>query len=234
MKYKDGDIIGPLHLKIEKRISQGRAHIICPECGNTEWFPRISDVVSGKSKNCGCLRNKNTSLRNTKNYKDIHNKKFGYLIALEPTKQRQNTYVVWKCLCTLCGKIHYANVHDLTKGNVKSCGCWTGSKGESYIKKWLETHHINFEIQKTFYNCKNPKTNYELRFDFYLPNYNCCIEYNGIQHYQPVDYFGGEQHYKDTIYRDQIKKEYCKQNNIKLIIIKYNENIDSRLEQNFE
>lgn len=234
MKYKAGDKIGPLNLEIIERIPNSKVHIICPECGNQQWFPRISDVVSGKSKNCGCLRNKKTSLRNAKNYKDIHNQKFGYLIALKPTNKRQNTYVVWECLCTLCGKTHYANVHDLSKGNVKSCGCWTGSNGESHIKQWLEKHHLKYETQKTFNSCKNPNTNYPLRFDFYLPDYNCCIEYNGIQHYKIIEYFGGEKHYKDTIFRDKIKQEYCNKNNIKLIIIKYSDNINNRLEQNFE
>lgn len=57
------------------------------------------------------------------------------------------------------------------------------SKGEQLIYDILIENNLVFEQQKTFNNCINPKTNKKLRFDFYLPDYNCCIEYDGEQHY---------------------------------------------------
>jgi hypothetical protein len=69
------------------------------------------------------------------------------------------------------------------------------------------------------------KTKYKLAFDFYLPEQNICIEYNGIQHYEPIKYFGGIEEFDKRIERDKIKIEYCKKNNIRLIVIKYNEDI---------
>jgi hypothetical protein len=64
-----------------------------------------------------------------------------------------------------------------------------------------------------------------------LPDYNICIEYDGIQHFESVDYFGGELGFINTQMRDNIKNEYCKNNNIKLIRIPYwdYENIDQIL-----
>lgn len=66
---------------------------------------------------------------------------------------------------------------------------------------------------------------------FYLPYFNTCIEYNGIQHYEPNDFFGGEESFKKQLIRDKIKKKYCENNNIKLIIIRYDENINEKLTQ---
>lgn len=75
--------------------------------------------------------------------------------------------------------------------------------------------------QHTFQDCKNPKTNAILRFDFYLPDYNCCIEYDGIQHYKDNDFFKST--VKENQYRDETKNLYCKNNNIDLIRISYKE-----------
>lgn len=60
-----------------------------------------------------------------------------------------------------------------------------------------------------------------LKFDFYMPDYNTIIEYQGQQHYFPNDYFGGEKQFKEQITNDNKKKEYCKVNNIQLIEIPY-------------
>jgi len=100
------------------------------------------------------------------------------------------------------------------------------SKGEKIIREILEKNNINIITQKTFNSCLYKRN---LKFDFYLPNYNLCIEYDGIQHYKPNDFFGGNIEFEKTQKRDKIKNNYCKENNIKLIRIKYNENILDKL-----
>ena len=60
-----------------------------------------------------------------------------------------------------------------------------------------------------------------LPFDFYIPEFNMCIEYQGEQHYRPVSIFGGYDSFKSQIKRDKIKKSYCKLNSIDLLIIPY-------------
>lgn len=91
-------------------------------------------------------------------------------------------------------------------------------QGEHIVHTVLQEENINYEFQKRFEDCKNVRV---LPFDFYLPDYNTCIEYQGIQHYKPVDLFGGDETYQVRQQNDEIKRQYCKENNIKLIEIPY-------------
>lgn len=79
---------------------------------------------------------------------------------------------------------------------------------------------IEFTRQKIYDKCKFIRV---LPFDFYIPEYNILIEYNGIQHYKPIGLFGGEEHLKYRQNNDNIKKNYCKENNIPLLIIRYDD-----------
>jgi hypothetical protein len=83
---------------------------------------------------------------------------------------------------------------------------------------FLEENNIQYEPQKRFENCKFKKA---LPFDFYLPNYNLCIEYNGEQHYISVNYFGGDEALEKTKIKDNIKRNFCYDNNIGFIEINY-------------
>lgn len=107
--------------------------------------------------------------------------------------------------------------------------CQVGkSKGEDKIEKLLKKRKIKYKIHHTFEDCKSPKTNYHLYFDFWLPDNNVCIEFNGKHHYEPVNFntkFFNENYlqkqFENQTYNDEMKKEYCKTKNIKLIIIPY-------------
>ena len=81
------------------------------------------------------------------------------------------------------------------------------------MKTYFENNKIKFIRQKKFIDCID--TN-ELPFDFYLPDYNIAIECQGIQHFKPIDYFGGIQRFNKTSKMDKIKKKLCNKNNIKL------------------
>ena len=93
-----------------------------------------------------------------------------------------------------------------------------GSTGESIINRFLIENNISFIRQKKFDGCRR-KLN--LSFDFYLPEHNTCIEYNGEQHYKSIEIFGGLEKLEYQQKNDYIKKKYCEDNNIKLIIIPY-------------
>ena len=84
-----------------------------------------------------------------------------------------------------------------------------------------------------FKECKNI---FPLPFDFYIPHKDICIEYDGEQHYKPIEYFGGVKKFKRLKRNDNIKNKYCKENNIKLIRIKYSQykNIDKILKKSFK
>lgn len=107
------------------------------------------------------------------------------------------------------------------------CTICTQSNGEKTIEKLLKSLNIVFEKQKTFNECKDIN---KLRFDFYIPSLNTCIEYNGKQHYEPIKFFGGSENFWKSVARDNIKTEYCKVNGITLIKIPYTvENIEEYL-----
>lgn len=106
----------------------------------------------------------------------------------------------------------------LLNGHTISCGC-ANSKGEVVIREILKQNNICFEEQKQYEDLKAPSGNY-FKFDFYLPDYNCCIEYDGIQHFK-IAGWQDEKGLLKTQKRDAIKNQYCKDNNIKLIRISY-------------
>jgi len=106
--------------------------------------------------------------------------------------------------------------------HVQGCGCphCNESKGEREITKILKSYNINFDRQKKFTDCKNI---FELPFDFYIPSMRICIEYDGIQHYNPLPFFGGQESFEKLKINDKIKNDYCEDNYINLIRIKYDE-----------
>ena len=108
--------------------------------------------------------------------------------------------------------------HMTGLGGCPSCN---GSVGENVIIDFLEKHKIKYEKQKTFTDCRNDLTNYLLYFDFYLPKFNMCIEFDGEQHFKATEFFGGQEGLESLQYRDNIKSEYCKTNNIGLLRIPY-------------
>ena len=92
------------------------------------------------------------------------------------------------------------------------------SHGEKEIYNYLFKNNIEFEYQYVFDDCRNVLC---LPFDFYLPMHNLCIEYDGEQHFHPVDYFGGEDGFKKRKHNDEIKTSFCITNNIELLRIAY-------------
>ena len=105
---------------------------------------------------------------------------------------------------------------NLLKGH--GCPECVNSKGETIISEYLKENNINYISEYTFDDCRNKRP---LPFDFYLPDYNLLIEYDGEQHFEPVDFFGGEEQFEYQKYNDNIKNTYCIKNNINLIRIPY-------------
>jgi very-short-patch-repair endonuclease len=62
-----------------------------------------------------------------------------------------------------------------------------------------------------------------LPFDFYLPKYRIAIEFDGKQHFEPLEFFGGIQSFEKLKLNDKIKSDYCEDNYINLIRIKYDQ-----------
>ena len=157
----------------------------------------------------------------------IHNNKYDYS---EVVYTHSQTKV--KLFCNKCKKYFFMTPASHLQG--QNCRCYIESKGEEKVKEILENYNINYKPQQTFEKCRNPKTNTKLKFDFYLKDLNTCIEYDGKQHYESVEYWGGEEGLEKLKYRDSIKNTFCKENDITLLRIPYTEynNIEHILKNN--
>nr|DAJ39017.1 MAG TPA: restriction enzyme [Caudoviricetes sp.] len=103
--------------------------------------------------------------------------------------------------------------------------------GEIEIKNILKLYNITFISQYKVKKLLGVRGRY-LSYDFYLPEYNLLIEYQGKQHKQPIKYFGGEEMFKKQKEHDRRKREYAFRHNIKLLEIWYYENIEDKLKKN--
>lgn len=190
--------------------------INCPKHGEFEQYP-TSHIIH-KQKCPICAKTSMNTEKLIERFKNVHKDKYDYS-NVEYTGR--NCYV--NIICKKHGVFNQRyDVHAKGYG----CSKCLNSIGEIEIEKYLNKNKILFIPQKNFKECKHIKL---LPFDFYLPEFNICIEYNGLQHYKAVDYWGGKEGLKKQKLRDKIKMEYCKNNNIPLIIIKYNDDINESL-----
>ena len=120
--------------------------------------------------------------------------------------------------------IQKKSLHDLLRGaGCPYCSDILNSKLSKKVEEWLSNNNIFHKKEYKFDDCKYKK---KLRFDFYLPDYNTCIEADGGQHFKPAT-FGGIskekaiENFESTKIRDEIKDRYCKKKKIKLIRIPY-------------
>ena len=201
--------------RTEHKNSNGCWFWLCQcDCGKTT---EIDTAHWGKTASCGHIKGFNSI--------DLTNQRFGKLIALKQDgKYEKNGSYYWLCKCD-CGRTTKVLTTLLTGGHTQSCGLCLRSKGELKIEDILKENNIIFETQKTFQNCKFPNTNYSARYDFYLPDYNLLIEYDGEQHFQynssNNQFWNTEEEYKKCQYRDNYKNQWAKENNIKLKRIPY-------------
>lgn len=171
-----------------------------------------ANLKNGSVKSCGCWANENY---------DLTNRRFGKLVAKHRVNlPNKNISRTWVCQCD-CGNIVKVRANKLLSSHINSCGCLKSSVGELKIAQFLLEHNIPFETQKTFNTANYSKTNRPMRFDFYLPKQNILIEYDGLQHYHSVEYFGGQEKFEIQQHNDQEKNNWCKANNIPLERIQY-------------
>lgn len=114
------------------------------------------------------------------------------------------------------------------------CTKCASSNGEKEVAKVLDSLHIKYVEQYRFKDCVGDSRT--LPFDFYIKEYETCIEFDGIQHYKPVEFFGGEEGFNTTTKYDTIKNNYCYRKNINLIRISYQDfnNIEKIIRNEFK
>lgn len=121
----------------------------------------------------------------------------------------------------ICGESFLMSWTNFNQGyRCPHCSSIYNSKGVKIIKNFLNNHNIKFIQEFKIDGLINPDTNNSLRFDFYLPEKNIYIEYDGEQHFKPTGNFFNEEKFKKIQYLDSIKNNYCKENN--LTLIRYN------------
>lgn len=185
------------------------------DCGNVKVIRGGSLTKATKpTRSCGCQTYENASKANKK---DLTGQRFGLLTVLYDTGKRKNHKVIWKCKCD-CGREVERVSDTLIQKDSLSCGLCRRSIGSIKIEQLLKENNIEYELEKTFLDLKG-KNNVPFRFDFYLPQYNRLVEFDGIQHYKEREIFSDS---LETIQkRDSIKNNYCINHQIPLVRIPY-------------
>lgn len=194
--------------------SHTKVNILCSEHGS---FYQLPYVHIGKQRSicpkCAKINSTNKSKKTLdefiKESNLIHNYKYNYDKVVYKTNK-----IKVIVSCEKHGDFKVApNSHLSGKTGCPNCFI---SRGEENIAKVLCDFGINFIRRHKFDDCFYKK---KLEFDFYLPEQNICIEYDGEQHFKEVKFFNSN--LKENKIRDGIKNKYCEDKGIKLIRISY-------------
>lgn len=193
-----------------------------------EWFAEPANILSGR----GCPECKRRILSNI--FTKSHEQYVKDVAEINPDIEVLEQYVNARTpILHRCKQDGYSwNIAPLNILTGQGCPQCQESSGERRIRQWLQNKNIKYIYQKTFSDCKDKK---ELPFDFYLPDYNVCIEFDGRQHFEPVDFAGkgeewAEKQFESAKHHDEIKNEYCRSNNIHLLRIPYFKNVEEELD----
>lgn len=207
-----------------------RVKCIC-DCGN-EYIGSQSDIISGHTQSCGCLQKYMASESNTKDWTGVISQ-YGVEFLCRDSMNDKGQWL-WKCKCGVCGNKFIALPAKINNGHITSCGCALQSSGERYILSVLKELNLEFSEQYIIPDCKYKQP---LRFDFAIFSNNellYLIEYDGKQHFEPINWFGGIRGFKETQIRDDIKNEYCRKYNISLLRFPYTLSEEEIKEQIYE
>jgi hypothetical protein len=185
----------------------------------TIWAPTPNRLLGG----CGCpecgriASNKNSTKSNDQFLLELS--------QINPDVLTLEEYIQAKLpmrvMCKKCGHRWLATPDNLLHGGC--CSECSATPNEKKLGDILVQRGFKLERQKKYSDCRDQLP---LPFDIYLSEHNILIEYDGEQHYRPVN-FGGisdEDAYKNflkTQYHDSIKTQYCEANNIPLIRVPY-------------
>lgn len=189
----------------------GHSYWMCQcECGNQKEIS-ATNLKSNRTLSCGCLQKEMTSKAHLI---DLTGKKFGKLTVIKRDENKLSTKTKWICQCD-CGTILSVEGSNLKNNHTTSCGC-IHSKGELKLRELLNQLAIPYFTQYLF---KDLPKRY---FDFYIPSFNLCIEYDGKQHFEYINTWHQTiESFNEAKQRDNEKNEFCQKNSIPLIRIPY-------------
>lgn len=182
-----------------------------------------NDHLSGKG--CPCCANNTRSIKKQYDINDfitksnqVHDNKYSYIDSVYV-----NSKTKIKIICPEHGEYYQLSSEHIRGKGCKNCN-YTLSRAVYDIKSLLEESNVIFTMEHKFEDCINVLP---LPFDFYIPYFNICIEYDGEQHFISKEHWGGDDELSNIQFRDSIKTEYCKNKNINLIRISYLEDHNS-------
>lgn len=185
-------------------MKENKVVVKCPKCMKREFGEKRSSF----------LKNKKGKYSIEQIQELLHSR--GFKLLSEPLEgEVRDTLEVE---CETCGKREKLKLSSFIYKDYH-CECYKNnfSKGERLVKGALKKEGIEFLQNYRFKDCKSKNP---LSFDFYLPKYNCCIEYQGCQHYDRKEHQGLTRRknrcggFEELQKRDQIKREYCEGKNI--------------------
>ena len=208
----------------------GKAHWWCQcDCGSPLKSIDGAALRKGLVVSCGCNKLQKLAQYNQQHTIDEIGNVYGYLTVISRNTEIKNGRAMWNCKCK-CGNDYVVSGKLLRQGKVTSCGCRTQSIGEETVEKILLQN--NFEYSKEYLvDVRKEKIyqHHKARFDFAIfknNNLQYFIEYDGLQHFKENIRENGlgwncKDAYEKTHERDELKNNWCKENNIPLIRIPY-------------
>ena len=201
-------------LSTEYKNANSHLKVQCPE--GHEYDVKFGNFKTGYR--CPTCSNKITSERQkyTYNYVKDYIESFDYKL-ISDTYEGVNEYLEITCP----EGHHYEVTFDNFKQGNRCPVCLDKSKGENRIVKYLDDNNIEYihdrRCFKDLLSCKGVP----LRPDFILPEYKIWIEFDGVQHYKIINYFGGLDKFITLKIHDTFKNIYAKEHGYKMIRIPY-------------
>lgn len=210
--------------KVIYEASKKKVVVTCPLHGDFLVVPNNHLNGSGCPR---CKAEKSSLLRkwSTEKFieeaKKVHNEKYDYSLV-DYTFSTEKV----KIICPKHGVFEQA-----ASSHIRGVGCphCVTSHGEDEIADYLNKENIQYVRQYTINNDFLFCNNRIIKVDFYIPSKKLFIEYNGEQHYAPIEHFGGGERFEKQKRRDEILRWYCKEHKVKLLEIPYYEKSIERL-----
>ena len=191
-EYDKIDIICPIHGVFQQTMRNHMDGHGCPKCGDIQ----------------GTLKQRKSQEQFIKEATIKHNGYYDY--SLVEYKGQSVPVII---ICPKHGPFEQTPKDHLIGHGCPSCA---ESQLEKQIRKLLKNKNIQFKKEYKFEWLKNPKTLYYLPLDFYLPKQKIAIECHGKQHFEPIEFFGGQSSFDSLCERDDLKNQLCKEHGIEI------------------
>lgn len=182
---------------------RSKVRIICPKHGEFSQTPDKHIRGAGCPKCVGFGRTTKDFIREAI---EVHGEKYDYSKTIYKDIKSK--------VCVICSK--HGAFEQIADLHLNGAGCpkCASSKLQQVVRNYLEQRNINYKEEYKFEWLKDKGA---LRVDFYLPDNKIVIECQGIQHFEPVGYFGGEESYNENLKRDSLKRYLCEEHGLKVL-----------------